>query len=287
MKKGFVDSMTALCKLHSVINTPKEVTYYLNNKEDKQVGLGVIGLANLLSRYNVKYADFVKCLGLVNDDRYELATSVNLTGAKLAQSLKNAFHAAAAVAKRYGMERAFTIAPCASVSYGYTDLDGYTTTPEISPPICHPETKTTTRDSGTFGVEEYQYPPNVETAQEVGFETYFQLACVWQHLMNSTGLAHCISFNVWDEQQVDETFFRRWLQSPLVTTYYRMMVTQDFADKSTIGVSGISMEESANSGFFIPEAGDGDEDTFDFSFSTQTQPVACGLKPGECTTCAE
>ena len=43
--------------------------------------------------------------------------------------------AAAQIARQYDMVRAFAIAPTASCSYRSKDLDGYTCTPEIAPPI--------------------------------------------------------------------------------------------------------------------------------------------------------
>ena len=65
------------------------------------------------------------------------------------------------------MDRAFAIAPTASCSYRYKDINGFTTTPEIAPPIG----RYVDRDSGTLGVESYDYG-NVETAADVGWENY-------------------------------------------------------------------------------------------------------------------
>ena len=65
------------------------------------------------------------------------------------------------------MDRAFAIAPTASCSYRYTDRAGYTTAPELAPPIG----RTVDRDSSTFGVETFDYG-DVETAEEVGWDVY-------------------------------------------------------------------------------------------------------------------
>ncbi len=62
------------------------------------------------------------------------------------------------------MVRAFAIAPTASCSYRSKDVDGFTSTPEIAPPI----SRTVDRDSGTFGVQTYNYG-EVEVASEVGW----------------------------------------------------------------------------------------------------------------------
>ena len=61
------------------------------------------------------------------------------------------------------MDRAFAIAPTASCSYRYKDRAGYTTAPELAPPIG----RTVDRDSSTFGVQTFDYG-DVETAEEVG-----------------------------------------------------------------------------------------------------------------------
>ena len=39
---------------------------YLTPEVDRQVGLGVLGLANFLRRYNISYKDFGEALRLVN-----------------------------------------------------------------------------------------------------------------------------------------------------------------------------------------------------------------------------
>lgn len=242
LRKNFKDSMRFLCKLHKITGAGRD-NFYLSPKVDKQVGLGVIGLANLLARYRITYAQFADCL-------YEFLTAVTedislqawkdtypAKVTRLVQTLCDAFDDAAEIAKRYGMNRAFTVAPTATCSFNAVDYKGYTTTAEISPPICHPKTKVLTRDSSTFGTIDYQYPKNVETAEQVGFQTYYKLVKAWQLLMESTGLAHAISFNTWiDGCEINREFLQDWLDSPLVTMYYRLKVAQDFADKTDINV---------------------------------------------------
>ena len=71
----------------------------------------------------------------------------------LAREFVKAVSSAAQIARAANMDRAFTIAPTASCSYRYKDLDGFTTTPEIAPPI----SRHVDRDSGTFGVESFDY----------------------------------------------------------------------------------------------------------------------------------
>ena len=70
----------------------------------------------------------------------------------------------------------------------------YTCTPEIAPPI----SRTVDRDSGTFGVETYDYG-DVEIASEVGWENYKRVADGIMTLYQYTGLLHGYSFNWWSD----------------------------------------------------------------------------------------
>ena len=83
---------------------------------------------------------------------------INGTGAapgaayELVKQIDEGIRASAAIARQNKMDRAFAIAPTASCSYRSKDLDGFTCTPEIAPPIA----RTVDRDSGTFGVRNLQ-----------------------------------------------------------------------------------------------------------------------------------
>ena len=126
------------------------------------------------------------------------------------------------------MDRAFAIAPTASCSYRSKDLDGFTCTPEIAPPIA----RTVDRDSGTFGVETYSYG-DVEIASEVGWENYKRVCDGLMILYSRTGLLHGYSFNSWsDVVTYDETFVEEWLASPQTSLYYSLQVMGDVQDKS-------------------------------------------------------
>jgi hypothetical protein len=220
---AFVHGMSELCSLHSKTNVG-ESGEYLPAETDRQVGLGMLGLANLLRRYEVTYNDFGLALEALNSGRPYPATP----GYVLAKELQEGVQAAAEVAKYNRMERAFAIAPTASCSYRYTDLDGYTTTPEIAPPIA----RQVDRDSGTFGVQSFDYGP-VEVASEVGWESYKRVVDGIVRLLDSTGLLHGYSFNSWsDVVTYDEQFIEDWLASPQTSLYYSLQVMGDVQDKS-------------------------------------------------------
>ena len=223
---AFVNGMSELCSLHSKTGVG-ESGEYLPPETDRQVGLGMLGLANLLRQNGVTYKEFGDALELLNAGQdfrnYEQTPAIII-----AEELAGGIKAAAEVAKFNNMERAFAIAPTASCSYRYTDLDGYTTTPEIAPPIA----RQVDRDSGTFGVQSFDYGP-VEIAAEVGWDAYKRVVDGIIRLLDSTGLLHGYSFNSWsDVVTYDEQFIEDWLSSPQTSLYYSLQVMSDVQDKS-------------------------------------------------------
>ena len=219
---AFVYGMQELCELHARTGVG-ETGEYLDPSEDRQVGLGILGLANLLRRYSVSYEQFGRAI------QQFLQGDVKATVAyQLVVRLDEAIKAAAEVARKYNMKRAFAIAPTASCSYRSKDADGFTCAPEIAPPIA----KTVDRDSGTFGVQTYEYG-DVEIASAVGWENYKRVADGIMQLYNRTGLLHGYSFNWWSDLTImDESFIEEWLESPQTSLYYSLQVMGDVQDKS-------------------------------------------------------
>ena len=223
IRGAFAQGMSELCELHGKTNVG-ESGEYLPSETDRQVGLGMLGLANLLRQQGVSYNDFGLALDALNSGRPYPTTP----GYVIAKELQAGIQAAAEIAKANKMERAFAIAPTASCSYRYKDLEGFTTTPEIAPPIA----RQVDRDSGTFGVQSFDYGP-VEIASEVGWESYKRVVDGIIRLLDSTGLLHGYSFNSWsDVVTYDEQFIEDWLASPQTSLYYSLQVMGDVQDKS-------------------------------------------------------
>ena len=224
--KAFFDGMSQLCDLHGRTGVG-ESGEYLPSTTDRQVGLGMLGLANFLRRNEITYAEFGEALEHIN---MSSVGGSNRKAWSAALHLKNAINSAAQVAKWNKMERAFCIAPTASCSYRSVDKDGYTATPEIAPPIA----RKVDRDSGTFGVEPYDYG-NVEIASEVGWDAYKKVADQIMIMLNNTGLLHGYSHNSWsDVVTYNEQFVEEWLASPQTSLYYSLQVMGDTQDKSDV-----------------------------------------------------
>jgi hypothetical protein len=260
----FEEGMTRLCELHAHTGVDKD-GQYLPPEIDRQVGFGVVGFANFLAHHGVTYKEFADAA-----ERLERGEnlSVEVTANRLVLAYKAGIDVAAEIARRHNMVRAFAIAPTASCSYRYVDLKGFTTTPELAPPI----SRQVDRDSETFGVQSYDYG-DVEIAGEVGWEDYFRAVNGVLRLYQQTGLFHGYSFNSWSDVIVyDRKFLEDWFESPQTSLYYALQVQTGTLGKDDALVS-IEDEELK---------------TF-FSFDIET-PAECSIEPeptGYCSVCSE
>jgi hypothetical protein len=222
LRPSFREGMQELCSLHGKTGVGQSGEY-LEPEYDRQVGLGMLGLANFLANNNITYAEFGKALTAINaGEPYE--GYAGLAARELFLGIKEA----ANIARENKMERAFAIAPTASCSYRSRDIHGFTSTPEIAPPIA----RTVDRDSGEFGVETVEYG-NVEIASEVGWDNYKLVADQIMIMLDRTGLLHGYSFNSWSDMVTyDEAFIEEWLNSPQTSLYYSLQVMGDTQDKT-------------------------------------------------------
>ena len=264
LSAAFVEGMEQLCKLHPTTGVG-ETGEYLSPAIDKQVGLGMLGLANFLANHGVSYEKFGKALEAFLDNSTNAweQTWDNTLAGQIVLRLEDAIQAAAEVANAHGMERAFCIAPTASCSYRYLDKKGFTTTPEIAPPI----DRIVDRDSETMGVERFEYGA-VEIAEEVGWKSFRRVADGIVSLYQETGLFHGYSMNFWSDLVIcDRDFLQEWLDSPQTSMYYALQVQSGTQAKDSVGVE---LGESLN----------------DF-FNLEDDTEACPLDAGFCSSCAE
>ena len=221
--QAFVQGMSELCGLHARTGVG-DSGEYLTPETDRQVGLGMLGLANLLQRNGITYKQFGDALEALVKGEVKASAAF-----ELASRLRDGIMQAAAIARANNMVRAFAIAPTASCSYRSQDVDGFTSTPEIAPPIG----RTVDRDSGTFGVQTYNYG-DVEIASAVGWEAFKKVSDNIMILLDRTGLLHGYSQNWWSDMVImDESFIEEWLESPQTSLYYSLQVMGDVQDKSS------------------------------------------------------
>jgi hypothetical protein len=262
----FTVGMEELCQLHAQTGVG-DTGEYLPPEKDRQVGLGMLGLANFLSIHGISYQDFGDALEayLIDDPHPWSHHWTDTTAGKAVHALGTGIRNAAGIAREYKMERAFAIAPTASCSYRYLDSRGFTTAPEIAPPIA----RLVDRDSETMGVERFEYGP-VETAEEVGWEAFRKVADGICELCARTGLFHGYSLNWWSDMVVcDEAFIQEWLNSPQTSLYYALQVQSGTQAKDDVGVEL------------------GDDFTSFFDLGDEDKPEACPVDAGFCAACAE
>ena len=220
---AFVQGMQELIDMHAKTGVG-DTGEYLDPTVDRQVGLGILGLANFLALNKVTYRE----LGDAFERFFDGENSETLED-EIVDALVDAIGEAAQLARNAEMDRAFAIAPTASCSYRSKDLSHNTCAPEIAPPI----SREVDRDSDTFGVQTYHYG-NVEIASEVGWNDYVRVANGIVALFKQTGLFHGYSFNSWsDVVTYNEDFVEEWLTWPQSSLYYSLQVMDDTQDKSS------------------------------------------------------
>lgn len=264
---AFTEGMRQLIELHSRTGVG-ETGEYLSPASDRQVGLGILGLANFLAQNQISYLELADAL----DRFFKNIPQPEEKADQFVAYLDEGISRASDLARRAGMCRAFAIAPTASCSYNHFDLRGYTTSPELAPPI----SRHVDRDSGTFGVQSYDYPPDCEIAAEVGWQTYKRVADGIVRLFQSSLLFHGYSFNSWsDVVTYDINFLREWLFSPQTSLYYSLQVMPDTQAKDD---ALAALDENFRDFF-----------RFDASLLTDDEEEIEGFCPsdGSCSSCAE
>lgn len=213
--QAFVETMQFLLDLHPVTGVER-LGIYRSPQFDKQVGLGVVGLASLLAIEGVSYQEFTEAL----EAAVANSPLPDTKAGQIARAITIGYQNAAALARKAGMERAFAIAPTANSSFTAKDREGYVVTPEISPPL----DRQVVRLSETTELKIADYHPNVEIASEVGWPIYKRLMDAWYRLQEQTGLAHSISSNWWVDQVDIYDWFPEWLRGPWLSLYYALPV---------------------------------------------------------------
>ena len=211
---------------------------------------------------NVIGAEFGEAL---NQHLYESFDGIVTPAArKIVLALQQGINAAAELARASDMDRAFAIAPTASCSYRYTDRAGYTTAPELAPPIG----RTVDRDSSTFGVQQYDYG-DVETAEDVGWNNYKTVVDGIMEMLSRTVLAHGYSYNTWSDVVIyNDDFINDWLRSPQTSMYYSLQVMQNTQAKDD-ALAALDGDFGEMFGF------DDIEEQEDANYSVFNDPAAC------------
>ena len=209
-----------ICELHTTWRekVPELAHYYAQIEDDRQVGLDVMGLANLLAIEGVTYMQFADALEAVlsgdsqyrHDDRaYQIAREI-VVGIATAKVECDYYM----LNKRLPyLDRIFTIEPAQSHAYETLDRAGKTTCRGIFPPTGRIVKRTS--DSQT---NKRYFHGNVETDVMVGAALHERICDLWQTMMDRTGRAHAISQDSWDLMDSDK--LQEFTKRPSKTLYY-------------------------------------------------------------------
>lgn len=223
-EQAWRDATRFVCSVFEV-GAPQKAGIYRDPSTDRQVAVGVLGLANLLTYHEITYKEWTETFerfldGNPRRDRRLVEEMIWYCASGVAD--------AAMIARVHNMRAAFAIEPCASNFRRYKDLKGFTTCPNIDAPIIIPGSGKLRRNSEAVGSEEFDVGP-VEAASQVGAELHYRHRVCWQRLFNSTGLAHGSSYELWSNWSIKE--FKQWFYGPLPTTYYRRPISTTHLEK--------------------------------------------------------
>jgi hypothetical protein len=220
---AFVQATKANIALHKEWhdNCPKALkTMWQPIENDRQVAIDVVGLANMLKRFECSYLDFVTDLETANK-------SGDYNDGGLVQMFAEAYRASTAAAQVAAEElglpsflRLHTVEPAQSHAFELTDYEGATLARGIWPPFDQMVNRISDNEQ-TITVDH----GDVETLADVGPDLVFRLNAAWQTLMADNGLPHAISADSYSV--MGETEFHTWWQSSMLTQYYQFSSAAD------------------------------------------------------------
>lgn len=216
---AFRQTALDICELHTTWRekVPELAQYYAPLEGDRQVGLDVMGLANLLAIEGVTYLQFTIALNAVLKDAdyesdckaYEIAYAI-VVGMATAKVECDMYMASKRLPP---LDRIFTVEPAQSHAYETFDRVGKTTCRGIFPPTG----RIVKRTSDSQANRRY-FHGNVETDVMVGSELHERVCDLWQTMMDRTGRAHAISQDSWELMTADK--LAEFIDRPSKTLYY-------------------------------------------------------------------
>lgn len=193
---GKVQATLDLCHLH--VNWRDKVDQkspVLELEKDNQIGVDVLGLANMLRIWGVTYKEFNQALVNFINNKVDSATKA----AELVDALAEAYRASTKAADDFmdslGLPRLdfiHTVEPAQSHSYECKDVDGFTTVRGIWPPFA----RRTRRRSNTQKNIVVKFG-DVEVATDFDPDFNFILSDNYYRFMKLVGRPHGISVDDW------------------------------------------------------------------------------------------
>lgn len=231
IRKAFRHTANHVCELHTTWRkkVPHLARYYAALEDDRQVGIDVMGLANLLAIEGVTYLEFADALDdLLNLDDFIDGSNLldgcvkakNVKALEIAFEIMMGYEEAMLECDEYmfyrelpQLDRIFTVEPAQNHAYDTIDRLGKTTCRGIFPPTG----RVVTRTSDTQQNKRY-FHGKVETDVQVGVALHERVCDLWQQMMDRTGRSHGISQDTWDA--MTPTKLSEFMERPSQTLYY-------------------------------------------------------------------
>lgn len=238
---------------------------------DKQIAVGMTGLANCLRNFGTDYFLFIEALITFNrnlkvDQEYYETPAMQIVlaiavGCKLAGE----------IGEKAGMRAVLAIEPNASCSRRVKDWQNYDICPNIDPPNVIPGVGIERRHSetGVFDFNgnkitpEFNYGKDIFPAQYLSFEQHFTLWDEMQKVLNLSGKAHFGSYECWGELTLERFF--QWWDSDLQSIYYNRTIGTKHLEKGRTISARQRMTENKK--------------------IQQNEPVVCGIDNTDCPSC--
>jgi hypothetical protein len=257
---AFVQAALDLCELHTTWRErlPELAAYYAPLELDRQIGLDVMGLANLLAIEGVTYREFADALDhLLNGTPTVTTEKAHLIASQLIMAYAKATQVCDDYMKKKNLprlDRIFTVEPAQSHSYETTDRLGKT----ICRGIFAPTGRVVNRSSQAQANKRY-FHGSVETDVMVGADLHERSCDLWQQMMDNTGRSHGISQDSWSEMTVKK--LTELLDRPSKTLYYPEAANfnqRSFLSKKVqpVDVVEFSTEGSTEEVYHIPREGE-------------------------------
>jgi hypothetical protein len=255
MKQAVLD----LCELHTTWrkHLPQLASYYAPLEKDRQIGLDVMGLANLLAIEDVTYQQFADALDVLLNGASIFG--VNQKAHLIASQLIIGYQEATQACDEYMrikdlplLDRIFTVEPAQSHAYESTDKLGKT----ICRGIFAPTGRVVNRSSQSQANKRY-FHGNVETDVMVGVELHERLCDLWQQMMDRTGRSHGISQDSWSEMTIES--LTEFKDRPSKTLYYAEAANYNqrgFLSKKVQSVDVVEFDSLEEEAYEVPRKGE-------------------------------
>ena len=221
MVEGTIDAMNLHLNWRNKF-TPEELAHVPTLKEDKQIGLDIMGMASMLAHFEVSYEDFTRELRRFNEDESFNPRYHSVVANRLLKALAAGYGWSSLVADNMceeagllPLERIHTVEPSQRHFTDCDDVEGFTTTRCIFPPF----ERTQRRVSDHEEQKIYHHNPKIETAAEVGATLNYEFACEWKRFMDTVARPHgYMSFDSFEP--ITPNWIKKFIESPLESKYY-------------------------------------------------------------------